>query len=176
MIVLPNSFERYLNNLRFYTSFSILKHGILPRHFENLRKIYLAEAFLFKNYTEPTNLQLLSYNLLYCIKTQKEINFSVNISKSVLINQKLYTALILTLANNSDILKIKLSDGIIIKGNGKIKSSKKIIHFLGGHSFYDLKTDEFIIFIPCKVTTLPPTPTITQWELLFDKFSVFNIF
>ena len=72
MIVLPNSFEKYLYNLRIYTSLSILKHGILPRHLKNLKKIYLAEAFLFKNHTEPTDLRLLSYNLLDCVKNLKE--------------------------------------------------------------------------------------------------------
>ena len=176
MIVLPNSFEKYLYNLRIYTSISILKHGILPKHLKNLKKIYVAEALLFSKNKLPTNLQLLNYNLLCCVKNIKQFNFFININKNVIINQKLYTALILTLANNSDILKIEFRDGIIIKGNGKIKSSKKIIRFLGGYSFYDLKTNNFIIFIPCNTTTLSPTPTLTQWELLFDKFSPFNLF
>ena len=173
---MPNSFEKYLNKLRIYTSFSILKHGILPKHLKNLKKIYLAEAFLFKSNTKPTDIRLLSHNLLYCVKNKKDIDFIIDIKQILLINQKLYKALILTLANNSNILKVEFRDGIVIKGNGKIKSSKKIIHFLGGYSFYNLKTSEFIIVIPCNTTPLSPAPTITQWELIFDKFSPFNLF
>ena len=176
MIVLPNSFEKYLYNLRIYTSLSILKHGILPRHLKNLKKIYLAEAFLFKNHTQPTDMRLLSYNLLDCIKNLKEFNFIIKINKSISINQKLYTALLLTIAPHTDFLKIEFSNGIIIKGIGEIKKANKVIAYLNGCSFFDLKTSNFLIYIPCKTTTLSPTTTITQWELIFDRFSVFNLF
>lgn len=176
MIYLPNSFEKYLYNLRIYTSLSIIKHGILPSHLKNLKKIYLAEALLSKKHTEPTDLRLLSYNLLDCIKNVKEFEFFIKINKNVSINQKLYMALLLTLAPYTDFLKIEFKDGIIIKGSGEIKKADKIIAYLNGYSFFDLKTKDFLIFIPCKTTTLPPVPTVTQWELLFDKFSVFNLF
>ncbi len=176
MIVLPNSFEKYLYNLRIYTSISILKHGILPRHLKNLKKIYVAEALLFSKNKLPTNLQLLNYNLLCCVKNIKQFNFFININKNVIINQKLYIALLLTLSKNSDFLKIEYNDGIIIKGSGKIKKCQKIIYYLKGYSFFDLKTEKFLIYIPCKTTAISPAPTISQWELLFDKFSVFNLF
>lgn len=176
MIVLPNSFERYLYNLRIYTSISILKHGVLPRHMKNLKKIYLTEAFLFKNHTEPTDLRLLSYNLLSCVKSIKKFDFFTDINKTVLINPTLYTALILELSQNTSYLKIEIKNGIIIKGNGKIKNSNKIIFYLNGHSFFDIKTHNFLINLPCKATSLSPAPTVSQWELIFDRFSVFHLF
>ena len=176
MIVLPNSFEKYLYSLRIYTSISILKHGVLPRHLKKLKKIYLAEAFLFKKHKQPTDLQLLSYNLLYCVKNIKKFDFTINANEKVLINQNLYTALLLTLPQNIDFINIKFNNGIILKGNGEINNSKKIISYLKGYSIQNLKSNDFLVYIPCKKTNLSPTPTISQWELLFDKFSVFNLF
>ncbi len=176
MIVLPNSFEKYLYNLRIYTSFSILKHGILPRHIENLKKIYLAEAYLFKNHTHPIDLRLLSFNLLCCVKTVKKFDFQLNINNTVLINARLYTALLLTLAKNTPFLKIEINNGIIFSGKGKIENIRKIIAYLHGCSFFDIKTMDYLIYIPCLKTNLSPIPTVSQWELLFDKFSVFNLF
>lgn len=176
MIVLPNSFEKYLYNLRIYTSLSIVKHGILPRHFKNLKKIYLAEAFLFKNDTQSTDLCILSYNLLYCVKNVKKFDFFIKTERNVSINQKLYSALLLTLAPYNNFLKIEYKNGIIIKGKGEIKKANKIIAYLDGYSFLDIKTKNYLIYIPCQATTDAPTPTVTQWELLFDKFSVFNLF
>ena len=176
MIVLPNSFESYLNNLRIYTSLSILKNGILPKHLDNLRKIYLSEAYLYKNFKERVNIGLLSFNLLCCIKTVKNFCFFINVNKNALINQRLYAALILLLATGSPFLTIMFKNGIIIKGNGEIKKHLKIIHFLNGNSFFDIKTKNYLIYIPCKETDITPSPTISQWELMFDRFSVFNLF
>ena len=176
MIYLPNSFERYLNNLRIYNSFSILKHGLLPRHIENLKKFHLAEGFLFKKHKQPIDLQLLSFNLLCCVNTVKKFDFQVKATQKIMINSHLYTALILTLAKDTSHLKIEFKNGIIINGAGKIKNSLKIITHLDGYSFFDIKTMHYLIYIPCTETNLFPIPTISQWELKFDKFSVFNLF
>ena len=176
MIVLPNSFERYLNNLRIYTSLSIIKHGILRRHLYNLRKIHLAEAFLYKNNKESINLKLLTFNILCCVKTVKNFNFKIDLKKNVIINKNLYVILLLMLSLNSSSINVKFKNGIIIKGKCEIKNTQKLILFLNGHSFFDIKTKKFLIYIPCKTTTLPPVPTISQWELIFDKFSIFNLF
>lgn len=176
MIVLPNSFERYINNLRIYASLSVLKRGLLPRHLVNLKKIYLAEAFLYNNIKESVNIELLSFNLLCCVRSVKEFGFKTKVYKNVLINKKLYTALILLLAANSHYLTVKFKDGIIIKGKGEIKNSLKVIKYLDGFSLLDLKTMEYLIYIPAEETDLSPTPTVTQWELIFDKFSEFHLF
>ncbi len=176
MIDLPNSFERYLNNLRIYTSLSIIKHGVLPRHLNNLRKICLAEAFLYKNHKESINLKLLTFNVLCCVKTVKNFNFKINLHKNVIISKNLYVILLLMLSLDSSFINVKLKNGITIIGKGEIKNSQKIILFLNGYSFFDIKTKKFLVYIPCKTTTLPPNPTISQWELIFDKFSIFNLF
>ncbi len=176
MIYLPNRFEIYLNNLRFYNSLSILKHGLLLRHSVNLQKIYLAEAYLHRNFAECVNLRLLSFNLLCCVKSAKSFDFEIYINENIIINKKLYIALLLTLAKNTHFLKIELKNGIIIKGKGEINNCRKIINYLNGHSFFDIKTNSFLIFIPCENTDLSPAPAVSQWELIFDNFSVFNIF
>ena len=176
MIDLPNSFERYLNNLRIYTSISILNHGLLPRHIENLKKIYLAEGFLFRKHKQPIDLKFLSFNLLCCVNTVKKFDFQVKATQKIMINSHLYTALLLTLAKDTSHLKIEFKNGIIIKGTGEIKYSRKIIAHLDGCSFFDIKTMHYLIYVPCTETSLFPIPTISQWELLFDKFSVFNLF
>lgn len=176
MIVLPNRFECYLNNLRIYTSLSVLKRGLMPRHLSNLCKIYLAEAFLYKNIKESINIELLSFNLLCCVKTTKKFRFSINVNENALINQRLYTALILLLASHSPFLTIKFKNGIVIKGNGEITQVRKIIAYLCGQTFFDVKTKNYLIYIPCQRTNTPALPTVSQWELLFDKFSVFNLF
>ena len=176
MIFLPNSFEKYLYQLRIYTSLSIIKYGILPRHLKNLKKIYLAEAFLFKNSMNSTDLCHLSHNLLCCVKSTKKFNFKLDIPCNVSINVPLYTVFLLQLAKQSSFLRIEFKNGIIITGNGKIKNSRKIITHLNGCSFFDTKTLNFLIYIPCVKTHLSPIPTISQWELLFDRFSVFNLF
>lgn len=176
MIVLPNSFECYLNNLRIYTSLSVLKRGLKPRHLVNLQKIHLAEAFFYKDFKESVNSRLLTFNLLCCVKTVKEFDFKINVTKNVLINKKLYTALLLLLSLNSRFLNVEFKNGIIIKGKGDIKNSRKIIHFLNGCSFFDIKTKNYLVFIPCEATEKPSTETESQWQLLFDRFSVFNLF
>ncbi len=176
MIILPNSFEIYLKNLRNYNSLSILKHGLLQKHINNIKKIYLAEMFLFKNNKSATNLKLLSYNLLCCVKNVKDFNFIITINQHVKININLYSALLLTLSKISLFLKIEYKNGVIIKGSGNIKTANKIIYFLNGYSFFDIKTKNFLIYIPAKTITTSPAPTISQWELIFDKFSVFNLF
>lgn len=175
MIVLPNSFEKYVCHLRNFTLLSMLKQGVLPKHLKNLKKIYIAEAFLYQNNTEPLNLQLLSFNLLFGVKTLKKFDFQLDIPRNVLINERLYSALILTLAKTTDFLKIKLKNGIIIKGHGEIKNSRKIVAYLNGCSFFDIKSMNYIIHIPCKETRLSSIPTVSQWELLFDKFSILNL-
>ncbi|MBR5222582.1 MAG: hypothetical protein IKV81_00240 [Clostridia bacterium] len=177
MIILPNSFERYLKSLRIYTSFSIAKQGLKPKHIKNLRKIELAEGFLYKTDQNATAIKLLSVNLLSCISAIKpSFNFSVNINHNVLINKKLYVILIIMLSNNSDFLNIGFKNGILIKGKGKIKNCLSVIEALKGIAFFDLKTNKFLIFLPCEKTDKAATHTESQWHFIFDRFSLLNLF
>ena len=149
MIILPNSFERYLKSLRIYTSFSIAKQGLKPKHIKNLRKIELAEGFLYKTYQNATAIKLLSINLLSCISAiNPSFNFSVNINHNVLINKKLYVILIIMLSSNSPFLNIGFKGGVLIKGKGDIKNCLSVIKALKGIAFFDLKTNKFLIFLP----------------------------
>ena len=177
MIILPNSFERYLKNLRIYTSFSIAKQGLKPKHIKNLRKIELSEGFLFKTQQNITAIHLLSINVLSCISAIKpNFKFAVNRCPNVLINKKLYIILLISLSNYSDLLNIGFNDGIIIKGNGEIKKCLSVIKALKGISFFDLKTNNYLIFLPCKKTDKAATHTESQWHFIFDRFSLLNLF
>ncbi len=177
MIILPNRFERYLKSLRLYTSFSISKHGFKDKHLKNLRKICLCEAFLYKHELNVTSLKLLSFNLLTCISSAKSnFNFRLKLPQNVLINKKLYIILLVLLSNNSDFLKLDFQNGILIKGNGDIKNSLSVIKNLKSLCFFEIKTQKYLIFLPCEKTDKMPDFTESQWHFIYDKFSLLNIF
>ena len=177
MIVLPNRLEHYIAALRIYTSISVAKHGLKPRHIKNLAKIHLCEAFLFENQRQVTALKLLSHNMLSSVRTLKpEFNFSLEIYENVIINKPLYIVLLILLSNDTDSLKIALKNGIIIKGRGEIKNSLSVIKHLKGLSLFEVKTKEYLIFLPCEKTEKPPISTESQWHFLYDRFSPLKLF
>lgn len=177
MIVLPNRLERYINALRIFTSLSVARHGLEPRHVKNLAKIHLCEAFLFENEKQITALKLLSHNLLSSVRTLKpEFDFSLEIYGNVIISKPLYIILLILLSNDTDSLKIALKNGILIRGKGEIKNSLSVIKHLKGVSFFDVKTKEYLIFLPCEKTENPPINTESQWNFLYDRFSPLKLF
>ncbi len=177
MIISTNRFASYLNNLRILTSLSILKHGLQTKHLKNLKKIYLAEAFLYKDFAEPINLKLLSFNLLSSVRAVKE-NFTFNCSlyENYFLNKKLYVALLLLLSQNTNHLSINYKHGILIKGTGKINNALSVIKQMKAHYFYEIKTQNYLIFLPTTSTRKPSVQIESEWHFLFDEFSVLNLF
>ena len=177
MIVLPNSFERYLSALRLCTTLSTLKHGILPRHLENLKKIYKAEAYYYKNRQQSVDVKTLCNNLLGAVATIKsDFKFFVEVKGNYLINQQLFTCLLLTAAQDSNV-KITASGKFIMLFFFEGKHTVyPLINALGGFFLKDNKTLLSLAVIPVFPTTQKAGYTNSEWEYLFDKFSVVNIF
>ena len=80
------------------------------------------------------------------------------------------------LSSNSPFLNIGFKGGVLIKGKGDIKNCLSVIKALKGISFFDLKTNKFLIFLPCEKTDKSATYTESQWHFIFDRFSLLNIF
>ncbi|MBR4099699.1 MAG: hypothetical protein IKK55_01775 [Clostridia bacterium] len=178
MIVLPNSFERYLASLRIFVSLSILKHGLQAKHLEKLQKIHLAEAFFDKNSLQSVDIYRLIQNLLYAISSIKcDFNFSCNAVGNFFINKKLFTILLLKLCEFSDNISLNSQGNyIIIKFHGKSTGVFPIISALKGFSFYETKSNISLIIIPTSKAEAQSVYIESEWEYLFDKFSIVNIF
>lgn len=177
MIVLPNSFEKYLSALRISVSISILKHGLQPRHIDNLRKIHIAESLFHQNERQSVDINKLCTNLLSAVKTIKtDFDFRCNANGNFSINKNLFTLLLLNFAKQKDFIKISAKDNFLkINFEGKAKSLSHLINASGGFSLYEVKTKQTIIIIPANQTNEKSVEIETEWEYLFNIFSVLNL-
>ncbi len=177
MIFSPNSAMRYLAALRIYVSLSILKNGLNAKHLENLRKIFTAEAFLNKKSLQSVDIKKLSYNFFESISAIKQdFKFCCNLYGNFLINKKLFTILLLQLSKETKEISLENNNTfLIIKLNGKIKNLSTL-KALKGYSLFEIKNKKTIIIIPTTKTKQKSVEIESEWELLFDKFSVLNIF
>ena len=178
MIVLPNSFERYLSSLRIWVSLSVIKYGLHPQHMKKLKKIHLAEAFHNKETTQSVDIAKLCKNYLYSAKALKPtLDFGVFANGNHKINKKLLTALLLTVTRYANLCIIHTTKNhIIIKTENAPANLSPFIDALGGYSLIDIITNKALIVIPSPITNTPSVYIESEWELLFDKFSVFNVF
>lgn len=182
MTVLPNSFERYTFALRILTSLSILKHGLTQKHLRNLSKIYTAESFYRKDFTEATNIQKFSLNLLFAVavikfKQNKTFEFEVDVNKNFLINKNIFTVLILNLCKECEKIYISAKQNqITVSFKGNYKKSLSALKKLKGFYFYSLKTGDGKIVIPAQETSQNSSNPINEWGNIFDRFSPVNLF
>lgn len=178
MIVLPNSFERYLSALRIFVSLSILKHGLKPRHLASLKKIYYAEAFYNKNSRQSVDIKKLSTNILNTITTYKyRLNFSCNLKNNYHINKNLFTLLLLEISSLSNFISISSDNNfVVIKFSSKKQNPTKTLYALGGFSFHEAKYNTTLFVIPAEKTNHPSVYIESEWENIFDQFSTVNIF
>lgn len=177
MIVLPNSFEKYLSALRISVSISILKHGLQPRHIDNLRKIHIAESLFHQNERQGVDINKLCTNLLEAVSTIKQgFKFEVKVVGNLYLNKNIFTLLLLNFAKQKDFVKISAKDNFLkINFEGKAKSLSHLINASGGFSLYEVKTKQTIIIIPANQTNEKSVEIETEWEYLFNKFSVVNM-
>ena len=178
MIVLPNSFERYLASLRIFVSLSILKHGLKPKHLKMLKKITIAEAFYNKNTLQNIDIYKLCINLFRAISTYKN-HFKFHISKTNnhQINKILFSLLLLAIAKHADSCKIYATQNhIVIKSNNISKQLIAFINALGGYYLREIFTNKLAIIIPAAETKKPTVYIESEWEYIFNKFSILNIF
>ena len=178
MIFLPNSFDRYLSSLRLYISHLILRDGLSKRNFEKLKKIYFAEALFYKNTRQNIDVNKLCYNLLSAVKNLKpRFDFKITASQNILINEQLLINLLLSLATETDYLKIDITQKfLIIKTKSKIKTALPITRVLKSFTLYEIKQCETLIAIPIKITKEKSAPIDSEWEYTFNKFSVVNMY
>ena len=177
MIVLPNSFDRYLSHLRYYISLSILKHGLTIEHMKKLQKIYTAEALFYNEKKDNINLNKFLGNLLNAISDITEnFKFSLKATGNCIININLLEILIILLAKQNLFLKIKKVDNnLTIKFKNKPENIKPIIFALNAVFLYETKTNESIIIIPFKKAE-GCVETPSEYQYIFDRFSFLNVF
>lgn len=178
LIVLPNSFERYLASLRIFVSLSILKHGLQAKHLEKLQKIHLAEAFFDKNSLQSVDIFRLSQNLLNAVRSINcNLNFSCAKAGNFYINKKLFTILLLKLCEFSDNISLNSQENYIqMKFSGKNQNISPILNALKGFYIYESKSNLSLVIIPATKTHQESVYIESEWEYLFDKFSIVNIF
>ncbi len=176
MIILHNSFERYLSSLRNFVSTSIAKHGAEKRHFKNLKKIHFCEIILHKETVKCVDMNKLTCNLLNAAGYLKSnTRFNSNINGNFIINKELYSYLLLEIFKKSSLLVFYCNNYLCIKFFGKSRELSPIINALNAYTLYETKTDQCIIAIPIKKSTEPSVYIESDWEFLFDGFSIVNL-
>lgn len=178
MIVLPNSFEKYLSALRISVSISILKHGLQPRHIDNLRKIHIAEALLHKTERQSVDINKLCTNLLSAVKTIKtDFDFRCNANGNFSINKNLFTLLLLSISKSSNSIDVTARNAFLeIKVSHKSEKALSFVRALKGYSLFELKSRQSLIIIPIRETKEESIPIESEWEYIFNEFSVLNIY
>ncbi len=176
MIILQNSFERYLGALRNFVSKSIAKHGVQKRHFKNLKKIHFCEMLLNKKTVKCVDINKLTGNLLNAATClNKDIKFKINLKGNLVINKELYSFLLLEIFKKSSLSVFFYNNYVCIKFWGDSKNLSTIITALNASILHETKTDQSIIAIPTKNTNQSSVYIESDWEFLFDSFSIVNL-
>ncbi|MBE6786791.1 MAG: hypothetical protein E7537_00415 [Ruminococcaceae bacterium] len=176
MIVLPNSFERYLANLRIYVSLSILKHGFKKHHLKNLKKIYFAEAMYNKNTVQSVDINKLYNNILSAVKaTNSHLKFNSGMSGNFYINKSLFSLFLIHISTvTNDVTANYSRECICISFNCKNPNPLPYLKELGG---YLLKHKTTCLAVIPVLKSLDESIYIeSEFEFIFDKFSVVNVF
>ena len=178
MIVLPNSTERYLSALRIYVSLSVLKHGLQARHLKMLKKIYTAEAYLNRNSFLSVDIYKLSTNLFRAAKAiAPNFNFKVAHSSNRYINKAIFTLFLLKISLLSSKCEISFTkESIVVKSDISPGPLSAFLSAMGGYSLYEIHRNRSLLIIPAPKTDKPSVYIESEWELIFDKFSLVNIF
>lgn len=178
MIVLPNSFERYLSALRIFVSLSILKHGLRPRHLENLKKIYFAEALYNKILVQSVDINKLCTNLLRAVNAiNTDFKFECRIDGNFYVNKSLFTLFLLQVSKISNTVSVNGNEAFIaIKFSNPNRIPLPFLSALGGYALKETKHNITLALIPSAEATESSVYVESEWENIFDQFSVVNIF
>ena len=181
MIYLPNFFERYTASLRNVIHLSVAKNGLMPKHLENMRKIFIIEALLCPDFEEPTDIAEFTSKLLSAVYINKlakgnSFEFDIRLNGRYMLNRKLYTALILNICRNSHKLSIyKKYEQIIIRAENCEKNSyNKIIKVMNSYSLFESKSKTALIVLNYTATNKKSKPPII--ESSYNPFSPVNLF
>ncbi len=177
MLVLPNSYERYLASLRYLVSLKVSANGSKEKYLKNLKKIYIAEAIYNKNTLDIVDINKLVSNLLGSAKKlNPNISFKSKLSGNILLNKKLFSCLLLSLTKKENMLIFLKNDYLCIKFQGSTDGLFPILFSLKGYSLYEISLKQNIIIIPIKRTDKKSDYIESEWEYLFDKYSPVNLF
>ena len=179
MIFLPNNFEILTCALRNTMQRLILKNGIKEKYLINLRKIHLAEA-LYSNQKLPVNIYDYSLSLLKAARdkkadTNKAFDFFVSYLDRVIINPKLFTAILLSICNKSSRISLSSDRGkLVIKAelNGNFQFRK-----IPDYTFLkEINSGRLVVIIDAEKTKKPAIKYETDSEFLLNPLSVINIY
>lgn len=178
MIVLPNSFERYLSALRIFVSLSILKRGLKPQHLENLKKIYCAEALYNKILVQSVDINKLCTNLFSAVNTiNPDFKFSCRIDGNFYVNKNLFTLFLLYVSKISNTVSVSGNEAFLtVKFPKHNNASLLFLSALGGYEIREIKQNSTLALIPSGESTEASVYIESEWENIFDQFSIVNIF
>ena len=179
MIFLPKNFEILTCALRNTMQRLILKNGIKEKYLINLRKIHLAEA-LYSNQKLPVNIYDYSLSLLKAARdkkagTNKGFDYSADFIDNVIINPKLYTAVLLSICNKSSRISLSSDRGkLVIKAelNGNFQFRK-----IPDYTFLkEINSGRLVVIINAEKTKKPAIKYETDSEYFLNPLSVINIY
>ncbi len=178
MIVLPNSYERYLAALRIFVSLSILKHGLQPHHLEKLKKIYCAEALYNKTLVQSVDINKLCANLLGSVNAiNPDFKFSCHINGNFYLNKALFSAFLLQVTKITDTIWVDGNEAFItIRFPNPNNTPLPFLSTLGGYELKETKQNITLTLIPTAQTPQESVYIESEWENIFDQFSAANIF
>lgn len=182
MIFLPNKSERFAAALRNNLHKNALKNGISPRHIKNMRKIIIFEALKCQKDLFPLDITEHASKLLSLIYIRKLHNFeyfvfSIKAKGRYMLNPKLFSCFILSLAKTSEKIEIFEKDKkIIITSKNPTKESLYIAKSIKSMIFHEKKTGEALFVLSPDTTDKEPIPCSFELQNILDPFSAVNVF
>lgn len=182
MIYLPNKFEIYCSLLRNTIQKLIIKRGLKQKYLIWLMKIHKAEAINEKNF-EQVNCddyfgELLKAVYFKKINYNKEFSYYIGKSGNLIINKKLATCLILTLAKITNKITIQLiNEKIVLKANNICENYlAELINNAEIDYFYERKNNTILFLINTQKSNTHHKNNLMWWEYVSNPLSVVNIY
>ena len=176
MLYYPNKLEKYANSLRLIYQKLILKESFNPKHLSNLRKIYEFEATITDNVC-PVDLEKFCIELFTAVIFYKKFNYNLQIKGNYLLNPKILTCILLSIAKETDYIKIyTLKEKIVIKSKITNKIIEKLIKKMGGIMLKSLNTKMFYIQLNFEKTQKRTTDFNTAFYHCIDPLSPVNLY
>lgn len=186
MMFLPKAYERYLSALRLQLQKSLLRGGISEKKLRGLKCIMLCEAFI-PRFAEPVDIipftdSLLGAAIIALLKKGKRLRVELTGGGVLLINRRLFTALLLLAAENcpesGKITVCALSTEITVGLYGIRPSRllKRSVYLLRGKMLTTSDEEKTLISVPAVGARTAAAPALNEWDYLLDHFSPVNVF
>lgn len=186
MMFLPKAYERYLSALRLHLQKSILHGGITEKKLHGLKGIILCEAFM-PRFAEPVDVipfadSLLGAAVMALLKKGKQLRVELSGGGVLLVNRRLFTALLLLSAENcpenGKITVCASNTEITVALHGIHPSPvlKRSVCLLHGKLLTSAGEEKTLISVPAVGADTPIAPDVNEWDYLLDRFSPVNVF